>query len=72
MSPLHKRCSDLWDYGVDPTELINIARFLHLPEMLVKAFPDMPCTMRDDFMNGEIDIKLVDNVWSRVKWIPST
>jgi len=66
MAPLHEECNALRNVGINPSELINIARYLQLPEMVSKAFPQMPFHMRDDVMAGNTDIKLVDNAWTRV------
>ena len=66
MAPLQKECSTLWNADINPTELIRIAQYLNMPELVARAFPEMPVHMQADIMTGQTNIKLVNNVWSSV------
>ena len=57
MSQLETECCKLINAGVNPQDVINVARITDCSAVLDKAFPTMPVHVRQNIMLGHTSIE---------------
>ena len=56
-APLHDDCTRLIGRGHEPTQVVELARWLQFPDLLSNAFPNMPSFLRSRVYAASVDVQ---------------